>query len=42
MAQGGNNWWRDGIFYQIYPRSFQDPTVTASAISPGISRGCLM
>jgi len=24
MAQGGENWWRDGIFYQIYPRSYQD------------------
>ena len=24
MAQGGDNWWRDGVFYQIYPRSFQD------------------
>ncbi|MGW1426129.1 alpha-amylase family glycosyl hydrolase [Bradyrhizobium manausense] len=24
MAQGSENWWRDGIFYQIYPRSFQD------------------
>ncbi|MGL9618887.1 alpha-amylase family glycosyl hydrolase [Bradyrhizobium sp. U531] len=23
MAQS-SNWWRDGIFYQIYPRSFQD------------------
>ncbi len=24
MAQNDNNWWRDGVFYQIYPRSFQD------------------
>jgi alpha-glucosidase len=24
MAHDSENWWRDGIFYQIYPRSFQD------------------
>ena len=24
MAQGDGNWWRDGVFYQISPRSFQD------------------
>jgi alpha-glucosidase len=24
MKQRGKLWWRDGVFYQIYPRSFQD------------------
>jgi alpha-glucosidase len=24
MAGTANLWWRDGVFYQIYPRSFQD------------------
>src|SRR5947209_17164921 len=24
MKQVGEFWWRDGVFYQIYPRSFQD------------------
>ncbi len=24
MIQNNENWWRHGIFYQVYPRSFQD------------------
>ena len=24
MKQSGEFWWRNGTFYQIYPRSFQD------------------
>src|SRR5438105_6145362 len=24
MKQVGEFWWRQGVFYQIYPRSFQD------------------
>ena len=24
MAKIAESWWRDGVFYQIYPRSFQD------------------
>ena len=24
MGQDAENWWRHGIFYQVYPRSFQD------------------
>ncbi|NUR13402.1 MAG: DUF3459 domain-containing protein [Bradyrhizobium sp.] len=38
MAQGGENWWRDGIFYQIYPRSFQDSNSDGVGDLAGILR----
>lgn len=38
MAQGGENWWRDGIFYQIYPRSFQDSDADGVGDLAGILR----
>ena len=27
------DWWKSAVVYQIYPRSFADSTVTASATS---------
>ena len=36
------DWWRGAVIYQIYPRSFQDRTATASAISAASPSACPM
>jgi alpha-glucosidase len=36
MAQDDENWWRHGIFYQVYPRSFQDTNGDGIGDIPGI------
>jgi alpha-glucosidase len=38
MAQSDKNWWRHGIFYQIYPRSFQDSNADGVGDIAGIIR----
>lgn len=38
MAQSDENWWREGIFYQIYPRSFQDSDGDGVGDLTGISQ----
>jgi alpha-glucosidase len=34
----GRQWWRGGVIYQVYPRSFQDTTGDGSGDLPGVTR----
>ena len=33
-----NDWWRGAVFYQIYPRSFQDTNHDGIGDLPGITQ----
>ena len=36
MSDGGDRWWRGGVFYQIYPRSYADANGDGFGDLPGI------
>ena len=37
-ARDNNDWWRGGVIYQVYPRSFQDTTGDGSGDLRGVAR----
>ena len=38
MNQHDEDWWRHGVFYQIYPRSFQDSNADGVGDIAGIMK----